>query len=99
LAHEHAVDVVACGACILLFSINFALLWLYCWFFSCLICSFGLCQSVFVKLMLIADLKLCDLGFKAFSCSVNGCYIILCFFFFLIFISDHAIWFSQHILI
>jgi len=26
LAHEHVVDVVACGACILLFSINFALL-------------------------------------------------------------------------
>jgi hypothetical protein len=34
--------------------------------------SFGLCQSVFVGVMFIADLDLCDLGFKAFSCSVNA---------------------------
>jgi len=82
LAHEHAANVVAYGACILVFSINFALLWLCCWFFSCLIGFFGLCQCVYFGVMFIADLDLCDLGSKVFSGSVNGCYIVLCFLFF-----------------
>ena len=82
LIHEHAADVVAYGACILVFSMNFALLWLCCWFFSCLIGFFFLlCQCVYIGVMFVADLDLCDLGFKAFSSSVNGCYIVLCFFF------------------
>ena len=52
-------------------------------FFSCIIRSFGLCQFVFVGIMFIVNSDLCDLGFKAFSCFVNGCYVVLCFFFFL----------------
>jgi hypothetical protein len=54
LTHEHVADVVACGACILVFSMNFALLWLCCWFFSCLI-GFFFCY------VNVSTLELCSL--------------------------------------
>jgi hypothetical protein len=71
-----------------MWSLHFGLLYELCFALTVLLIFFLpnrlfflLCQCVYIGVMFIADLDLCDLGFKAFSSFVNGCYIVLCFFF------------------
>jgi hypothetical protein len=101
LAHEHAANVVAYGACILVFSINFALLWLCCWFFSCLIGFLGYVNVSTLELCSLLIWIFVILGLRFFQVLSMVVILFFAFFFFLIFVSDHAIWICdrQHIFV